>query len=91
MEIPVRAVKFMKSHGLEGNVLAQYGWGQYVIWHGAPGMKVFIDSRYDLAYPPAVVWDWLKFANNLDGGAHTLAAYPHDFVLLEQDLGRHKS
>jgi hypothetical protein len=82
---PVRAVEFMKSHGLEGNVLAQYGWGQYIIWHGAPGMKVFIDSRYDLAYPPAVVLDWLKLANNLDGGAHTLAAYPHDFVLLSKD------
>ena len=48
-------------------------------------MKVFIDSRYDLAYPPAVIWDWLKLANNLDGGAHTLAAYPHDFVLLSKD------
>jgi hypothetical protein len=83
---PVRAVDFMKSHDLEGNVLAQYGWGQYVIWHGAPGMKIFIDGRYDLAYPPAVVWDWLKFANNLDGAAQTLTAYPHDFVLLEQDL-----
>jgi hypothetical protein len=82
---PVRAVEFMRSHGLEGNVLAQYGWGQYVIWHGAPGMKVFIDSRYDLAYPPTVVWDWLKLANNLDGGSHTLAAYPHDFVLLSKD------
>ena len=82
---PVRAMEFMKTHSLEGNVLAQYGWGQYVIWHGAPGMKIFIDSRYDLAYPPAVVWDWLKLANNLDGGAHTLAAYPHDFVLLSKD------
>jgi hypothetical protein len=82
---PVRAVEFMKSHRLEGNVLAQYGWGQYVIWHGAPGMKVFIDSRYDLAYPPAVVWDWLKLANNLDGASHTIAAYPHDFVLLDKD------
>jgi hypothetical protein len=83
---PVRAVDFMQTHDLEGNVLAQYGWGQYVIWHGAPGMKIFIDGRYDLAYPPAVVWDWLKFANNLDGAAQTLTAYPHDFVLLEQDL-----
>jgi hypothetical protein len=82
---PVRAVEFMHRHGLEGNVLAQFGWGQYVIWHGAPSMKVFIDSRYDLAYPPAVVWDWLKLANNLNGGSHTLAAYPHDFVLLSKD------
>ena len=81
---PVRAVEFMKNHELGGNVLAQYGWGQYVIWHGAPGMKVFIDSRYDLAYPPTVVWDWLELANNMAGGSHTLAAYPHDFVLIER-------
>jgi hypothetical protein len=82
---PAHAIEFMKDRELKGNVLAEYRWGQYVIWHGAPGMKVFIDSRYDLAYPPAVVWDWLKFANNLDGGAHTLAAYPHDFVLLAKN------
>jgi len=82
---PVLAMEFMKSHDLEGNVLAQYAWGGFVIWHGAPGMKIFIDSRYDLAYPPAVVWDWLKFANNLEGASQTLAAYPHDFVLLEKD------
>jgi hypothetical protein len=81
---PVRAVEFMKNHGLEGNLLTQFAWGQYVIWHDAPGMKVFIDSRYDLAYPPAVVQDYLEFASNVAGGAHTLAAYPHDFVLIER-------
>lgn len=82
---PAAAVSFLNSHGFKGNVLADYAWGEYVIWHGAPGIKVFIDSRYDLAYPPAVVWDWLAFANNLAGGAHTLGEYPHDFVLIEKD------
>ncbi|MGB8411587.1 MAG: hypothetical protein WCE23_02060 [Candidatus Binatus sp.] len=82
---PADAVSFMNSHRLSGNVLADYSWGQYVIWHGAPGMKVFIDSRYDLAYPPAVVQDYLEFASNVAGGSHTLAAYPHDFVLIQKD------
>jgi hypothetical protein len=82
---PADAVNFMNSHRLTGNVLADFGWGQYVIWHGAPGMKVFIDSRYDLAYPPTAVQDYLEFANNMAGGSHTLAAYPHDFVLIERD------
>ncbi len=83
---PADAVNFMNSHRLTGNVLADFGWGQYVIWHGAPSMKVFIDSRYDLAYPPAVVQDYLDLADNMAGGSHTLAAYPHDFVLVERDL-----
>lgn len=83
---PAAAVQFMKDHGLKGNVLAQYGWGQYVIWHDAPDVKVFVDSRFDLAYPPPVAWDWLQFASNLDGAPHTLAAYPHGFVLIEANL-----
>jgi hypothetical protein len=82
---PVGAINFMVTHDLTGNVLADYAWGQYVIWHGAPEMKVFIDSRYDLAYPPAVARDWFEFENNSPGGSDTLAKYPHDFVLIEKD------
>ncbi len=80
---PVRAVDFMKNHELKGNVLADYAWGQYVIWHAAPDSKVFIDSRYDLGYPPAVVADYMELDRGEAGGAHTLAAYPHDFVLVK--------
>ncbi len=82
---PVGAINFMKTHGFSGNVLAEYAWGQYVIWHGAPEMKVFMDSRYDLAYPPAVARDWFEFESNLPGGSQTLANYPHDFVLIAKD------
>jgi hypothetical protein len=83
---PADAVNFMNSHQLTGNVLATFEWGLYVIWHGAPGTKVFIDSRYDEAYPAAVIRDYLELANNMAGGSHTLAAYPHDFVLVQRDL-----
>jgi len=82
---PVDAVNFMNSHRLAGNVLTTFEWGQYVIWHGAPGTKVFIDSRYDEGYPAAVIRDYLELAGNTAGGAHTLAAYPHDFVLVQKD------
>jgi hypothetical protein len=80
---PVAAISFMKSHRLTGNVLTTFDWGQYVIWHGAPGMKVFIDSRYDEGYPAAVIRDYLELQNGTAGASHTLAAYPHDFVLIE--------
>jgi hypothetical protein len=82
-DYPVRAVDFMKAHGLKGNVLADYAWGQYVIWHAAPDSKVFIDSRYDLGYPPAVVADYMELERGGASGAHTLAAYAHDFVLVK--------
>ncbi len=81
---PADAINFMKSHRLTGNVLTTFEWGQYVIWHGAPGTKVFIDSRYDEGYPAAVIRDYLELANDMAGGSHTLAAYPHDFVLVQK-------
>ena len=84
-DYPVRAVDFMKTHGLKGNVLADYAWGQYVIWHAAPDSKVFIDSRYDLGYPPQVVADYMELERGDAGGAHTLASYRHDFVLVKKD------
>jgi hypothetical protein len=78
---PSDAVSFMNSHDLAGNVLADYGWGGFVIWHGGPGTKVFIDSRYDLGYPPSVIADCLAMDRSKAGAAHTLDAYPTDFVL----------
>jgi hypothetical protein len=78
---PADAVNFMNSRALAGNVLADYAWGGFVIWHGGPGTKVFIDSRYDLGYPPAVIADFLALDRGEAGAAHTLDAYPTDFVL----------
>jgi len=78
---PADAVNFMNRHSLAGNVLADYAWGGFVIWHGGPGTKVFIDSRYDLGYPPAVIADFLALDRGESGAAHTLDAYPTDFVL----------
>lgn len=82
---PADAVDYMNSHGLRGDVLADYGWGQFVIWHGAPVTKVFIDSRFDLAYPPSVVRDFMNFDKGSPEGSHALAAYPNDFVLVKRD------
>ncbi len=81
---PAAALNFMNSRGLTGNVLSDYGWGGYVIWHGGPGVKVFIDSRYDLGYPPEVIRDFIKFDENKPGAAHILDAYPNAFVLIRR-------
>jgi hypothetical protein len=81
--VPAVAVNFMNSHGLVGNVLADYGWGGFVIWHGGPGTKVFIDSRYDLGYPPSVIADFLALDRSEAGATHALDGYPTDFVLID--------
>jgi hypothetical protein len=79
---PVGALDFMQRHDLHGNVLCQYIWGVYIIWHQAPRSKVFFDS-FELRYPGAVQQDYVDFA--FRGGAAAAAMlkrYPHDYVLV---------
>lgn len=83
---PVGAVRFMKRHDLNGNILANFGWGEYLIWHLAPQSKVFIDGRYDTVFPQKVIDDFLRFHFALRGRHKVLVAYPTDFVLIAPDI-----
>lgn len=82
---PIGALDFLNRNRLKGNVLTDFGWGNYVLWHAAPGTRVFIDSRYDLGYPPKVVSDFLAFETGRPAGAETLVNYPHDYVLIQSN------
>jgi hypothetical protein len=79
---PRGAIEFMQAERLHGNVLDDFGWGEYLIFHLAPESRVFIDSRYDMVYPQAVLADYLDFFLVRPRAAAVLGAYPHDFVLL---------
>lgn len=81
-EYPVGAVAFMRQHGMHGNILSDFGWGQYLIWHLEPESKVFIDGRYDTVYPEAVVNQYLDLFSGQPDGLKVLRAYPHDLVLM---------
>ena len=79
---PVGAIAFMQERGLSGNIMTDFTWGEYVIWHMAPASKVFIDGRYDTIYPPDVVDDYLAFHYGAAGAKEVLRKYRHDFILL---------
>jgi len=80
--IPKGAVDFMQAHGLRGNLLADFSWGDYLIWRMAPASKVFIDGRYDFAYPMPVIRDYFDFKFDSPRAAAVLDSYPHDYVLM---------
>ena len=81
-QCPTAAVAFIKQNALHGNVLSEFGWGEYLIWHLAPESKVFIDGRYDTVYPARVVEDYLAFESGGPEAERVLKAYPHDFVMV---------
>jgi hypothetical protein len=81
---PAAALTFMRQHNLTGDVLCDFNWGGYFIYHMSPSSKVFIDNRYDLAYPDSVIRDYLDFRSARDIN-RVLDSYPHQFVLISPD------
>ncbi len=85
--VPEGAVAFMESHGLHGNILNNYDWGGYLIWHLAPASRIFIDSRYQLVYSEKLRSQYLSFLYGWPVGNKVLNDYRHDFVLVEPGTG----
>jgi hypothetical protein len=47
---PARAVALLERCGVRGNIAVPFAWGEYVIWHLGPGVKVSIDGRRETVY-----------------------------------------
>jgi hypothetical protein len=62
---PVRAVALLRESGVEGNLALDYNWGEYVIWHLGPKVKVSVDGRWLEAYPPAMYAENMRFMSGL--------------------------
>ncbi|MDA0281715.1 MAG: hypothetical protein O3B13_08800 [Planctomycetota bacterium] len=94
--IPLGAISFIARHDLSGNLLTDYGWGQYVIWHLHSRVRVAFDGRYRTVYPADVERKFLEFqtlkfneTQMLNGVATTpmLDEFGTDIVLLPNDRG----
>jgi hypothetical protein len=80
--VPTGALAFMQEHKLHGNILPQFEWGSYVLWHMGDAFKVYIDPRGELVYTDKQEGDYAKFYYGMDGADKLLEAYPHDYVLM---------
>ncbi len=89
--VPRGAVAFMKEHGLQGNILNQYEWGSYLVWHGAPRDKVFVDGRCEVVYPDRLLREYFIFLNAGVGGQKLLDRYPHDYILISPKSGAYRN
>jgi len=47
---PARVVAFLKQSGVGGNMAVPFDWGEYVLWHLGPRMKVSNDGRRETLY-----------------------------------------
>lgn len=88
--IPMGAISFIDSQNLTGNLLTDYGWGQYVIWHLHPRIRVGFDGRYRTVYPADVEQKFLDFqalTSNSTTVTPMLDEFETDIVLLPANRG----
>jgi len=80
--MPTGALAYMQQHHLHGNILPQFEWGSWVLWHMGDAFKVYIDPRGELVYTDKQEGDYAIFFYGMEGAEHLLEAYPHDYVLM---------
>jgi len=82
---PVGAAGFMAAHALASNILGDYAWGRYLIWHATAGSRVFIDSPFEMVYPPRVQREYLDLIRGGERATAVLTAYPTECVIMPPD------
>ncbi len=70
-DVPVRAVALLKESGIGGNMIVDFNWGEYALWHLGPRIKVSIDGRRETVYSDEVYRENLRFMFG-EGGWDTL-------------------
>lgn len=83
--VPLRALLVLEREQLDGNLVTDYAWAQYVLWHRFPKNPVAFDGRYRTVYPPQVEHDFLALirADDSDPAQQRLLDdYPSELVLL---------
>lgn len=79
---PVRAVELLRESGTEGNLAVFFDWGEYAIWHLAPGFRVSMDGRRETVYPDSIYREHLRFVSGRDDWDALLDRRPTDAALV---------
>ena len=80
-EYPVAALDFIKQHGVRGNMITFFDWGEECIWE-LPDSRVSIDGRLDTCYPRGVFDANWNFYNAEMSRQPALNLEQADFALL---------
>lgn len=94
---PVGAVAYLAETSFQGNLMTPFDHGAYVLWKLHPQVKVSMDSRYEVAYPPEAAQENYAFYHAHPGWQETLARHSTHAVLvprwsrLDQILGKDDS
>jgi hypothetical protein len=84
-QFPVNAVRFLAASGFEGNLIHRFNWGEYLIWHLGPRVKVMVDGRRETVYPDTIYQQYLDFQSGVNDWDRLLRDHNADVALLEKN------
>jgi hypothetical protein len=78
---PTRAVALLRQSGVRGNMAVPFDWGEYVIWHLGPDVKVSMDGRRETVYSDEAYRQSRDFERGTGAWEALLKTSKTDFVL----------
>ena len=84
-QYPLSAIAFIRAHGLQGNLLVFFDWGEQCLWE-LPDCAVSIDGRWETCYPRELIPEHWKFYNDEPVDARILDIGKADLALLPANL-----
>lgn len=81
MVYPAGAVDYLRRIQFQGNLLTPFTVGAFVTWNLYPDVRVSIDGRYEVAYPPELLAEHQILYQAKPGWRELLEKYPTDAVL----------
>jgi hypothetical protein len=81
---PLGAIRHLNAHPPEGQIFNTYEWGDYLLWAGPKGLRVFVASHAHLI--PSDVWqDYLRVITLRSGWEAILNRYGVTAAVLDSD------
>lgn len=83
-DLPIAAVALLKQGGVSGNLAIEFAWGEYVIWHLGPQIKVSMDGRRETVYSTAIYRQYMNFIFGVDDWDALLRQHWTDMALVKK-------
>jgi len=81
-----RAAHFLRDNHATGRLLVYFDWGEYVLWHFGPGLKVSIDGRRETVYSAQTIARHQAFFKAEPGARAYLEELAPDLVWLPRKV-----
>jgi len=84
-QYPLSAIAFIRAHGLRGNLLVFFDWGELCLWE-LPACAVSMDGRWETCYPRELIEEHWKLYNGEPVDRRIMDLGKADLALLPANL-----